>query len=63
MCLSRVVFDLATDLRARHRLKTPDALHQAAAIRTRCDDSGRMTADWNKRSWDALRSFQSTNCR
>ncbi len=27
------VFDLATELRARHGLKTPDALHLAAALR------------------------------
>jgi predicted nucleic acid-binding protein len=31
------VFDLATELRATHRLKTPDALHLAAAIRGGCD--------------------------
>jgi len=31
------VFDLATDLRARHRLKTPDALHLAAALNAGCD--------------------------
>lgn len=30
--LSRPVFDLAADLRAGHALKTPDALHLAAAI-------------------------------
>lgn len=32
------VFDLATDLRARHRTKTPDALHLAAAICAGCDE-------------------------
>jgi len=31
-------FDLATDLRARYRLKTPDALHLAAAITAGCDE-------------------------
>lgn len=36
-CSSRV-FDLATELRARHRLKTPDALHLAAAIAAGCDE-------------------------
>jgi uncharacterized protein len=36
--LSRVVFDLATELCAQHRLKTPDALHLAAAITARCDE-------------------------
>ena len=35
---SRRVFDLATELRARHRLKTPDALHLAAAIEAGCDE-------------------------
>jgi predicted nucleic acid-binding protein len=32
------VFDLATELRARHRLKTPDALHLAAAIEAGCEE-------------------------
>lgn len=32
------VFDLATDLRARHNLKTPDAFHLAAAINNRCTE-------------------------
>lgn len=32
------VFDLATDLRARHHLKTPDALHLAAAINSQCTE-------------------------
>lgn len=36
--LSRDVFDLATELRARHRLKTPDALHLAAAMAASCDE-------------------------
>ncbi len=31
------VFDRATTLRATHRLKTPDALHLAAAIEAGCD--------------------------
>jgi len=30
--LDRAVYDLATELRAEHRLKTPDAIHVAAAI-------------------------------
>lgn len=34
--LSRSVFDLAADLRARYRLKTPDALHLAAAVQIGC---------------------------
>ncbi len=32
------VFDLATGLRADYRLKTPDALHLAAAITAGCDE-------------------------
>ena len=32
------VFDLATDLRARHGIKTPDALHLAAALHGGCDE-------------------------
>lgn len=32
------VFDLATDLRAEYSLKTPDALHLAAAMRAQCDE-------------------------
>ena len=31
-------FHLATDLRAQYRLKTPDALHLAAAITAGCDE-------------------------
>lgn len=34
--LARPVFELAADLRARHALKTPDALHLAAAIVGKC---------------------------
>jgi predicted nucleic acid-binding protein len=33
----RAVFQLATELRAAHGLKTPDALHLAAAISSGCD--------------------------
>lgn len=35
--LTRPVFDCAAALRATHRLKTPDALHLAAAIEAGCD--------------------------
>lgn len=35
---SRPVFDLATQLRAEHGLKTPDALHLAAAITHGCNE-------------------------
>ena len=36
--MSSEVFDLATQLRAEHRLKTPDALHLAAALHSGCDE-------------------------
>jgi predicted nucleic acid-binding protein len=36
--ISDAVFDRAATLRARHRLKTPDALHLAAAIEAGCDE-------------------------
>ena len=35
--LTRQVLDQATELRARYGFKTPDAIHLAAAIVTRCD--------------------------
>lgn len=35
--LSTEVFDLATELRARHGLRTPDALHLAAALVGGCE--------------------------
>jgi uncharacterized protein len=38
LALTSSVFDLATELRAQHRLKTPDALHAAAAIANGCDE-------------------------
>ena len=37
IALNTAVFDLATELRAMHRLKTPDALHLSAAIHGGCD--------------------------
>jgi predicted nucleic acid-binding protein len=36
--LGRTVFDLATELRTRHRIKTPDALHLAAALEAGCSE-------------------------
>lgn len=36
--LDRSVFELATQLRAQHNLKTPDALHLAAAISANCEE-------------------------
>jgi uncharacterized protein len=37
IALDKAVFELATDLRVRHGVKTPDALHLAAAIHAGCD--------------------------
>lgn len=36
--LVREVFDLATELRGLHGLKTPDAIHLAAALHSGCDE-------------------------
>src|SRR5262245_10722039 len=38
LSLSPPVFDLAAELRAQHRIKTPDAIHAAAAILNGCDE-------------------------
>lgn len=36
--MSQAVFEQATELRAQHRLSTPDALHLAAAIDAGCEE-------------------------
>jgi len=36
--LTATAYDLAAELRAQHRLKTPDAIHSAAAIYHGCDE-------------------------
>ncbi len=36
--LNPAAYDLAAELRAQHRLKTPDAIHAAAAILYGCDE-------------------------
>lgn len=36
--LTRDVFDIATELRAAHGLKAPDAIHLAAALHSGCDE-------------------------
>ncbi len=36
--LTTAVFNLATELRASHRLRTPDALHLAAALSAGCSE-------------------------
>jgi predicted nucleic acid-binding protein len=35
--LSREIMDRATEIRARHEFKTPDAIHLAAACVSKCD--------------------------
>jgi predicted nucleic acid-binding protein len=35
--LTRVVLDHATEIRARFKFKTPDAIHLAAAVASGCD--------------------------
>jgi len=44
--LDAAVFDLATDLRAQFTLRTPDALHLAAAIRFGCDQFRTQDNRW-----------------
>jgi predicted nucleic acid-binding protein len=51
---SRGIFDLAAKLRARHGLKTPDALHLAAAIETGCDEFWTHDDRLNKAAKDHL---------
>ena len=38
IAMDRGVFDIATELRAKQGLKTPDALHLAAALRNGCTE-------------------------
>lgn len=38
LSISEAVFEHATELRAKHRLSTPDALHLAAAIDADCEE-------------------------
>jgi predicted nucleic acid-binding protein len=38
IALNRAVFEQATRLRAKNQLKTPDALHLAAAVHAGCDE-------------------------
>ena len=60
--LNRAVFELATTLRADSLLKTPDALHLAAAIQAECTEfwtnDKQLVKAAGKRStvvdWDAL---------
>ena len=39
-------YDLAAELRAEYRLKTPDALHVACAIRNGCDEVWTNDGPW-----------------
>jgi predicted nucleic acid-binding protein len=36
--LAANIYEFATELRAHHRLKTPDALHLAAAVKAGCEE-------------------------
>jgi predicted nucleic acid-binding protein len=36
--MDRAVFDLATELRVRYGIKTPDALHLAVALHAACEE-------------------------
>lgn len=53
--LDTTVFDLATDLRATHHLKTADALHLAAAITAGCDEFWTNDTHLNKAAEQCLR--------
>lgn len=53
--LTNAVYDLATDLRARQRIKTPDALHLAAAITAGCDEFWTNDRDLEKAAEGRLR--------
>lgn len=55
IALTRAVFDRAADLRVRHRLKTPDALHLAAAIEGGCDEFWTTDEPLNNAARDYLR--------
>lgn len=60
--MDRKVFDLATQLRAQHSLKTPDALHLAAAISAGCDEFWTNDQRLTKAAQSKLRivTFEST---
>ncbi len=59
--LDRGAFELATQLRAAHRLKTPDALHLAAAIAARCDELWTNDHRLDAAATSALRVVALTN--
>lgn len=52
--LTRKVFDLATELRAGYRLKTPDAIHLAAAIDGECTEFWTNDGRLSKAGGDSL---------
>ena len=60
--MNRQVFELATQLRAEHGLKTADALHLAAAISAGCDEFWTNDHRLAKAAQDRLQivSFEST---
>lgn len=53
--MGRAVFDRATALRAEHGLKTPDALHLAAAIEGECEEFWTNDRRLERASADAIR--------
>lgn len=53
--LSSRVFDLATDLRATHGLKTADALHLAAALSANCEELWTNDGRLGRAAGDRLR--------
>lgn len=53
--IDRAVFDLATELRATHSLKTPDALHLAAAIHSGCDELWSNDGDFAQAAANRIR--------
>ncbi|MFZ3140970.1 MAG: type II toxin-antitoxin system VapC family toxin [Polaromonas sp.] len=60
--LDSAVFDFATELRAQHGLKTPDALHLAAALQAGCDEFWTNDQRLAKAAQNRLRivTFEST---
>ena len=57
--MTDAVFELAATLRARHDLKTPDALHLAAAIHHGCDELWTNDHRFDRASTDiTIRAFE-----
>lgn len=52
--LTTEVFDLATELRAKYRLKTPDAIHLAAALTGECQELWTNDSRFSKAAGDSI---------